>query len=157
MMPRRTKSVLWALLMAPLLSTGSARADVQIINLSDLATAPSANLPGQITLRDEVCVRVTPGQTSYRARIDGRDGQGFTLAPDSGSERLPFRVAWDTGSGTAEERSDPGDMGVFAVSSHGCATDAWLAAVEVRITRDDLQAGLAGPYHGGLVIEISAP
>ena len=156
-MPHRANLVLWVLLMVAPLAAGPAQAEVQIIDLRDLSAAPSASLPGDILLRDDVCVRVAAGQTSYRARIDSQGGQGFSLAPDSGSERLPFKVVWDTGSGATQERSDPGDLGVFAISSHGCATDAWLAAVEVHIARDDLQIMPAGAYHGGLVIEISTP
>jgi hypothetical protein len=153
----RTARLARVLLLAPALAAGSARAEVQILNLSDLSVSPSANLPSQLVLHDEVCVRVTGGQGSYRVRIDGQDGQGLALAPVSGGGRLPFSVVWDSLSGDTRERDAPGEIGVFDVSSESCASDAWLAAIEVRIARGDMQAMLAGPYHGGLVIEISVP
>lgn len=144
-------------LAAQLLIFGPADAQVQVLDLSDLSAAPSADLPGEVVLRDEICVRVAGGQGSYRVRLDGQDGQGFALALAGGAERLPFSVAWDSRAGATEERSAPGEVGVFAVSSHGCAPDAWLASYEVRFARADMLAVPAGPYHGGLVIEISIP
>src|SRR5512134_419918 len=88
-------SAVLALLATFLLPCGLASADVQILDLRDFSAAPTAGSLGDVVLRDEVCVRVTEGQGSYRVRIDGRDGQGFELAADSGTDRLPFSITWD--------------------------------------------------------------
>lgn len=153
---RRTGPVAMAAALLLLIPSGYALAEtqVQILNLSDLSATPS-NLPGELVLRDEVCVRVIEGG-SYRVSVDGPGG-GFALARTGGSENLPFSVVWDSQTGSTERRDDPGEIGTFASSSLGCATDAFSAAVEIHIARADLLAVPAGHYGGSLTIEIATP
>lgn len=131
---------------------------VRIGNFTDLAFGTIGNLATDAVLSEDLCVYSTSATSGYHVTASGTGPSGeFALA--SGSDLLPYDVAWSSSAGQSSgsllTANVPLTGQISAAKQQTCNSGpATTASLVVILRAAALSSATAGSYSGALTIVI---